>query len=133
MINIIGLGLYGYMSGSGPGGSGNIKKSIPGRLIVTSASDVWVVSGEEAITGFKGHKLAVSAEGDCLVVSSNGEPTVEDNVFGLRVTGTREHSVYADDYLISRKDLYGEFTDDGLMIHYAGEAEFSLEKIKIGG
>ena len=132
MISIIGLGLYGYMSGFGPGG-GSAGKAIPGRLIVTSAGDIWVVSQEEAITGFKGHELLASMEGDCLVVSSGGEPTVEDNISGLRVTGIQEHSVYADDYLVSQKSLYGEFQDDGLMVHYAGEAEFELEMIRIGG
>lgn len=132
MISIIGLGLYGYMSGCGPGG-GSAGKTIPGRLIVTSSGDIWVVSQEEAITGFKDHELLASVEDGCLVIASDGEPTVEDNLSGLRVTGAKEHSVYADDYLISRKDLYGEFQEDGLVICYAGVSDFELEMMKIGG
>lgn len=132
MISIIGLGLYGYMSECSSG-SRNGRKVIPSQLIVTSDRDIWVTVCEEAVTGFKDHELAVFTEGDYLVISSDGEPTVEDNISGLRVTGTQERSVYADDYLVSTMDLYSEFLDDGLMVYYEGEAEFELEMIRIGG
>lgn len=103
-------------------------QDIPQRLVICAErTEIWMAKGESAITGVCGQELAASVEDGCLAIASDGESVVEDSLSGLRVTGTKEHSVHADDYLVSRKDLYGQFQNDGLTIHYAADAEFSME------
>lgn len=122
MINIIGVGLYGFMSPDSQAAG------IPGCLIVMS-EDIWVTSREPAITGWRGNVLSAAAYEDGLLVSTGSLPDVYDDITGLRVNGL-ERTVYATGYLVSRMDMYGEYTEDGLQIHFAGKAKFSLEKIK---
>ena len=122
MINIIGVGLYGLMSPDSQAAG------IPGCLIIMSA-DVRVTSREPAITGWRGNVLSAAAYEDGLLVSTGSLPDVDDDIVGLRVNGL-ERTVYATDYLVSRSDMYGEYAEDGLQIHFAGDAKFSLKKIK---
>lgn len=101
---------------------------IPQRLIISTYDDsLNVAKNEAAITGFQGHEMTATIEEGRLVVSSGGEPMTEDNISGLRVTGTQERSVYADNYLVSTRELYGGFQDDGLVIYYGATVEFSIE------
>jgi hypothetical protein len=95
--------------------------------MITTDGDIRVTSKEAAIVGFKGCELSATVNGSNLAVISMNTPEVVDTEEGLLVDGDQEHSVNADDYLVSQKDLYGEFLNDGLMIHYDCDAEFDLE------
>ena len=122
MINIIGVGLYGRMS------LDSQAAGIPGCLIVIS-EDIQVTCREPAITGWRGNVLSAAAYEDGLLVSTGSLRDVDDDIAGLRVNGL-ERTVYAIDYLVSKSDMHGEYMGDGLQIHFAGKAKFSLEKIK---
>lgn len=126
MISIIGVGLYGLMSWYGSGRRGRI----PGRLIVKS-DDIWLSTGDAAITGNRGVELSASAAGDYLAVTSSGNPEVIDTADGLRITGDSEQAVYAVDYLLSKLEISAAYQDDGLLITYAADAVFDLEKLTI--
>ena len=128
---IIGQGLYGWMYGYGGAGG---TAAIPGRLIITSPY-IRLAYSEAAVTGWKGHPLEHTAAPDMdgLMVTSPGEPVIQDVILGLRVTGIKERSIYADGYLVSREVLYAQAQDEGLLIYFDGDSTMELEKNPIIG
>ncbi len=128
---IIGQGLYGWMYGYGGAGGTAV---IPGRLIITSPH-IRLAYSEAAVTGWKGHPLeyAAAPDMDGLVILSPGEPVIQDALLGLRATGAKERSIYADSYLVSREALYAQAQDEGLLIYFDGDSTMELEKNPIIG
>lgn len=127
MVSIIGDGLYGMMFGYGSGGSG----SIPGRLRIKSA-DARISSGNPAIIGIRGHEIIPEYSGDMIAIHSYGQTSVENSGPLMRVQSPEECTVYDDDYIISRSDLYAISQDDGLLICFTSNITFEIEKEKRG-
>lgn len=127
MVNIIGHGLFGFMARDGTGEAGKI----PGRLVVLSDSDdMSVTDMEPAITGWKDHVLlAVEMFGDSLRIATEILPEVDDGINGLKVSGEKERTVCASDYLVSQMELSGAFERDGLEITCEADVEFEIEKV----
>lgn len=128
---IIGQGIYGWMCGYDGSGSSGI---IPGMLIVTSPH-IRLTCREAAVTGWKSHSLEYTAvpDRDGLMVISTEEPVVQDVLAGLQVTGTKERSVYADEFLVSKEELYAQVQDEGLLIYFDGDSTMEIEKKPIIG
>ena len=127
---IIGQGLYGWMYGYGAGGAA----VIPGRLVITSPH-IHVTCGDAAVTGWKGHVLeyAFASDMDGLEIVSPDEPDVLDDLSGLRVSGEKERSAYADGYLVSQEELYSQAQDEGLLIYFDSESTMELEMNPLKG
>lgn len=102
-------------------------QDLPDRLIVRIWDDGTYLADEPAITGTRGYDIEALPDGDSLKIISTGNPEVQDQLKGLKVTGQQERTVHAKYCIVSPQEVYGEYETDGLRIYFAAALEFGIE------
>ena len=96
---------------------------IPHRLKIVSA-EIYPASGATVVSA---NGITYRAIDDGIEITTEADIQVVDDLRGLSIVGNGERSAETDGGLTSGKYLSGAACEDGILITYAADAEFSLE------